>query len=143
MVWKLFDFTIASNWKPIADNIQREQIKMWFPDFIAEFLFRRCLKMSFKMATSMSCKVQTSWVSNSSVVDLIGLWKWSSAHALGGVSGVASFITTDEQLHKNRGCCFLVQAMLPEGFPFYQLIITFNAYKVFMRIMYLIKCWSK
>ena len=23
---------------------------------------------------------------------------WSSAHALGGVSGVASFITTDEQL---------------------------------------------
>jgi len=24
--------------------------------------------------------------------------KWSSAHALGGVSGVASFITTDEQL---------------------------------------------
>ena len=73
-------------------------IKMWFPDFIAEFLFRRCLKMSFKMASSMSCKVQTSWVSNSSVVDLIGLWKWSSAHALGGVSGVASFITTDEQL---------------------------------------------
>ena len=26
------------------------------------------------------------------------IWKWSSAHALGGVSGVASFITTDEQL---------------------------------------------
>ena len=25
-------------------------------------------------------------------------WKWSSAHALGGVSGVASFITTDERL---------------------------------------------
>jgi len=24
--------------------------------------------------------------------------KWSSAHALGGVSGVASFMTTDEQL---------------------------------------------
>jgi len=24
--------------------------------------------------------------------------KWSSAHALGGVSGVASFIATDEQL---------------------------------------------
>jgi len=24
--------------------------------------------------------------------------KWSSAHALGGVSGVASFISTDEQL---------------------------------------------
>jgi len=26
------------------------------------------------------------------------IWKWSYAHALGGVSGVASFITTDEQL---------------------------------------------
>jgi len=26
------------------------------------------------------------------------IWKWSSTHALGGVSGVASFITTDEQL---------------------------------------------
>ena len=26
-------------------------------------------------------------------------WKWSSAHALGGVNGVASFITTDEQLY--------------------------------------------
>jgi len=43
-----------------------------------------------------------------------------SAHALGGVSGVASFITTDEQLQSNRGCCFLVQAMLPEGSPFHQ-----------------------
>ena len=37
-----------------------------------------------------------------------------------GVSGVASFITTDEQLQLNRGCCFLVQAMLSEGFAFYQ-----------------------
>ena len=26
------------------------------------------------------------------------IWKWSSVHALGGVSGVALFITTDEQL---------------------------------------------
>ena len=26
------------------------------------------------------------------------IWKWSNAHELGGVSGVASFITTDEQL---------------------------------------------
>jgi len=24
-------------------------------------------------------------------------WKWGSTHALGGVSGVASFISTDEQ----------------------------------------------
>jgi len=33
---------------------------------------------------------------------------------------VASFIITDEQLQLNRGCCFLVQAMLPGGFPFHQ-----------------------
>jgi len=29
---------------------------------------------------------------------VVYIWKWSYAHALGGVSGVASFITTDEQL---------------------------------------------
>jgi len=29
--------------------------------------------------------------------------KWNSAHALGGVSGVASFITTDEQLFSRAG----------------------------------------
>jgi len=29
---------------------------------------------------------------------VVYFWKWSSANALGGVSGVASFITTDEQL---------------------------------------------
>ena len=56
---------------------------------------------------------------------VVYIWKWSSAHALGGgVSGVTSFITTDEQLQSNRGCCFLVQAMLPEGFPFHQIFYT-------------------
>jgi len=35
-------------------------------------------------------------------------------------SVVASFITTDEHLQYIRGCCFLVQAMLPVGFPFHQ-----------------------
>ena len=29
---------------------------------------------------------------------VVDIWKWSSAHALGGVSGVASLITTDEKL---------------------------------------------
>jgi len=50
---------------------------------------------------------------------VVYIWKWSSAHAL-GVSGVASFITTDEQLQWNRCCWFLEQTMLPEGFPFHQ-----------------------
>jgi len=52
-------------------------------------------------------------------------FEMESAHALGGVSGVTSFITTNEQLQYNRGCCFLVQAMIPEGFPFHQ----FNKHK--------------
>jgi len=54
---------------------------------------------------------------------VVYIWKWSTAHVLGGVSGVALFITADEQLQYNRGCCFLVQAMLPGGFPFHQFII--------------------
>ena len=43
-------------------------------------------------------------------------------------NGVASFITTDEQLQLNRGCRFLVQAMFHEGFPFHQFIINYLTY---------------
>jgi len=49
--------------------------------------------------------------------------KWSSAHALGGVNGVALFITADEQFQLNWGFCFIVQALFPEGFPFHQFIL--------------------
>jgi len=42
------------------------------------------------------------------------------AHALGGVSGVASFITTDEQLRLNRGCYFPMQAML---YLFFKIVV--------------------
>ena len=35
------------------------------------------------------------------------IWKWSPAHALAGVSGVAYFIIIDEELQLNLGCCFL------------------------------------
>jgi len=50
------------------------------------------------------------------------IWKWSSAQfrsCAGGVNGVSSFIAIDEQLQQNRGCYILVQAMLPEGYPFF------------------------
>jgi len=36
------------------------------------------------------------------------------------ITRFTSFFTTDEQLQLNRGCCFLVQAMLPEGFSFHR-----------------------
>jgi len=39
---------------------------------------------------------------------------------------VASFIATDEQLQLNRGCCFLVQAILPDGYPFHQFSLLIN-----------------
>jgi len=51
----------------------------------------------------------------------VGGHAWRSVN----VSGVASFITTDEQIQLNRGCCFLVQAMLPRGFPLHQFNLTY------------------
>ena len=53
---------------------------------------------------------------------VVYIWKWSSAHALGSVNGVAYFIVTDEQLQQNHGCYFPMHAMLHGGFPFHQLI---------------------
>ena len=44
--------------------------------------------------------------------------KYSYAHAIGGDSGVASWITSDEQLQLNLGCYFPMQAMFPVDFPF-------------------------
>ena len=32
-------------------------------------------------------------------IHFVYIQKWNFAHALGGVSGVASFISSDEQLH--------------------------------------------
>jgi len=54
----------------------------------------------------------------------------SSAHALGGGSGVASLISTDEQLQYNRGCYFLEEAMLTEGFPFHQFNISMSIIRI-------------
>jgi len=58
-----------------------------------------------------------------------------------GVSGVASFITTDEQLQFNRGCCFLIQAVFPEGLPLFSLIyFTIEVcYKRFTTLTYTVR----
>jgi len=47
----------------------------------------------------------------------------SSAHALLGVSGVASFITTDEQLQYNRGCFFSCRLCFLKAFSFIGLVV--------------------
>jgi len=67
---------------------------------------------------------------------VVNIWKMSSAHALWGVSGVASFITTDEVSTKQR-LLLLVQAMLPKGVPFHQ----FNLLQmVFSACVAAVKC---
>ena len=37
---------------------------------------------------------------------------------------MTSFINTGEQLYENRDCYFSLQALLPEGFPFHQFLLT-------------------
>ena len=58
------------------------------------------------------------------------IWKWSSAHALGGVSGVASFITTDEHTIKPR-LLFSHSGLVSWGLPFLHLNWTC---KVFLKL---------
>jgi len=53
---------------------------------------------------------------------VVYIWKWSSAHARGGVSGVASFITTDEQLNKTEAAVFSCRLCFLRAFPFISLI---------------------
>jgi len=50
------------------------------------------------------------------------VWKYRPPWVLPLTNNALHWPTkSDEQLQLNRGCCFLVQAMLPEGFPFHQL----------------------
>jgi len=49
--------------------------------------------------------------------------KKSAAHALGGVSGVASFITTDEQLQETEDAIFPFRPYIPRAFPFIGLVL--------------------
>jgi len=50
---------------------------------------------------------------------LICVVEKGSSYALGSVSGVASFITTDDTLHKTVAAIFPMQVMGPEGFDFF------------------------
>jgi len=59
----------------------------WFP---------RCLRAMISI-TKFICIFLVLW-DHGVYMYVVYIWKKSSAYALGGVSGVASFITTDEQL---------------------------------------------
>jgi len=52
---------------------------------------------------------------------VVYIWKWSSAHALGGVSGVASFITTDNSFNKTEAAVFSCRLCFMRAFSFISL----------------------
>jgi len=60
-----------------------------------------------------------------------------SAHALGGVSGVASFITTDDQ-PQYEAAVFSCRLCFPRAFPFISLII-----RIFETPGYTVMLWLK
>jgi len=58
---------------------------------------------------------------------VVNTCKWSAAHALGVVSGVASFITTDERLQKTEAAVFSCRLCFLRAFPITSLILLTTA----------------
>ena len=79
-----------------------------------------------------------SW--SSGIMDCMLFTSASSAHALGGVSSVAFFISTDEQLQYNRVCYFHCMLCFLRAFPFISLIFLFLVYLI--AIDYVIELFS-